>query len=237
MNFTTHAPSAMNIELNHISGGSLNKPIIFDIEVVELSTGYQIARRLLDIVVACLALILTLPITLMVGLIIRVTSPGGVLFKQTRVGRGGKHFTCYKLRSMVCNAEEIRVKTLHLDETTDFIVKPENDPRITPIGKFIRKSSIDELPQLWNVLRGEMTLVGPRPPIPFEVDRYSTHHLKRLAVKPGLTCLWQISGRSNIDFDRWVEMDVEYIQNMNFWFDLVILFKTIPAVISARGAR
>jgi lipopolysaccharide/colanic/teichoic acid biosynthesis glycosyltransferase len=185
---------------------------------------------------ALLALTLGFPIFLIVALLVKFTSRGPVLFKQTRVGVGGRLFTCYKFRSMYMDAEA-RLETLrHLNEVSGPVFKIKNDPRITPVGRFIRKSSLDELPQFLNVLFGEMSLVGPRPAIPAEVVKYGPKERGRLAVKPGLTCLWQIGGRSSVDFERWVELDLDYIRTMSFWGDLLILLKTVPAVLTARGA-
>lgn len=205
--------------------------------VAEKPVSYAGSKRALDFAVSATLLILLLPLLAVVGLLVRLTSRGPAIFRQTRIGAGGRPFTCYKFRSMCIDAEHHREKLLHLNEASGPVFKMRNDPRFTPIGKYLRKFSLDELPQLYNVLRGEMSLVGPRPPVPGEVVHYRPRDLCRLAVKPGLTCLWQINGRSNIPFDRWVDLDLMYIESMSFWGDVGILVKTIPAVITGRGAR
>lgn len=204
------------------------------VPVVEVP--YAFAKRALDFTFALLALTLGFPVFLAVAILIKVSSRGPVLFKQVRVGRGGRLFTCYKFRSMYLDAEARLEELRHLNEVSGPVFKIKDDPRITPIGRFIRKSSLDEIPQFLNVLRGEMSLVGPRPAIPAEVAKYGPKELGRLAAKPGLTCLWQIGGRSSVDFERWVELDLTYIRTMSFWGDLVIILKTVPAVLTARGA-
>jgi exopolysaccharide biosynthesis polyprenyl glycosylphosphotransferase len=198
---------------------------------------YAGAKRALDVVVALLCLGLGAPLLALIALMVRLTSPGPVLFKQTRVGLAGRQFTLYKFRSMCVNAESLREQLLHMNEVSGPVFKIKNDPRVTPVGRLLRKLSLDELPQLWNVLRGDMSLVGPRPPVPHEVAQYGARELRRLAVKPGLTCLWQVNGRSSVAFDHWVEMDLIYIDTMSFWNDLIILVKTVPAVVTGRGAQ
>ncbi len=198
---------------------------------------YARAKRSLDIVLALIGLICLSPFFFVVALLVRLTSRGEVIFRQIRVGEGGRLFTCYKFRSMRVDAEKHKKDLAHLNELSGPVFKIKNDPRLTFVGKIIRKLSLDELPQLWNVLRGEMTIVGPRPPVPREVSLYNERELGRLAVKPGLTCLWQINGRSNIAFDHWVEMDLLYIDTMSFWGDAKIIAKTVPAVLFCRGAH
>ncbi len=198
---------------------------------------FAIIKRALDVTVSLFALILLSPILLAVMIAVKLSSLGPVLFRQTRVGVGGRLFTCYKFRSMCVDAEAKREKLLHLNEASGPVFKIKKDPRITPVGRVIRKFSLDELPQLFNVLIGDMSLVGPRPPVPSEVAAYNTRTRQRLSVKPGLTCLWQISGRSSVAFDRWVELDLLYIDTMSFWGDVAILLKTVPAVVFARGAH
>jgi exopolysaccharide biosynthesis polyprenyl glycosylphosphotransferase len=194
------------------------------------------AKRALDVALAFLLLPLALPIVGTIALVIKVTSGGRVLFRQTRCGLNGRFFTLYKFRTMVEGAEERRRELMHLNEMNGPVFKLKSDPRVTWFGRFLRRFSLDELPQLWNVLRGDMSLVGPRPPIPEEVARYQRWQRRRLAMKPGLTCLWQISGRNNLDFDRWMELDLEYIDSWSPLLDLKILLKTIPAVLSGKGA-
>jgi exopolysaccharide biosynthesis polyprenyl glycosylphosphotransferase len=194
------------------------------------------AKRFLDVGVAALILVAALPAVGAIALLIKATSGGSVLFRQTRCGLNGRFFTLYKFRTMVKDAEERRGELMHLNEMNGPVFKLKSDPRVTAFGRFLRKFSLDELPQLWNVLRGDMSLVGPRPPIPEEVARYQRWQRRRLAMKPGLTCLWQISGRNDLDFDRWMELDLEYIDSWTPLLDLKILVKTIPVVLSGRGA-
>jgi lipopolysaccharide/colanic/teichoic acid biosynthesis glycosyltransferase len=165
-----------------------------------------------------------------------MTSPGPILFRQTRLGRAGQPFTCYKFRSMTVSAESEKADLLHLNEANGPVFKVRNDPRMTRAGKWLRRLSIDELPQLINVLVGEMSLVGPRPPLPDEVAKYEPRQRGRLAVKPELTCIWQVSGRSNIGFEEWIELDLEYIRKRGIWLDVTLIVLTIPAVLRARGA-
>ncbi|TAE75312.1 MAG: sugar transferase [Verrucomicrobia bacterium] len=196
-----------------------------------------LAKRVVDAGLSFAAIIVLAPLMVVVAILIKATSPGPVLFAQDRVGMNQRRFRIYKFRSMVIDAEEKKKELAHLNEIADGpAFKMKNDPRITRIGRFIRKTSIDELPQLFNVLSGEMSLVGPRPPLPDEVKRYEWLFRKRLSVKPGITCVWQISGRSNTTFERWMEMDSEYIENWSIWLDLKILVKTVPAVLFGRGA-
>jgi exopolysaccharide biosynthesis polyprenyl glycosylphosphotransferase len=193
-------------------------------------------KRTLDVALAALLLFLGLPIAGMIALTIKLTSGGSVLFRQTRCGLNGRSFTLYKFRTMVANAEERRRDLLHLNEMNGPVFKLRSDPRVTRLGRLLRRFSLDELPQLWNVLRGDMSLVGPRPPIPEEVAQYQRWQRRRLAMKPGLTCLWQISGRNNVDFDRWMQLDLEYIDSWSPMLDLKILLKTVPVVLSGKGA-
>jgi exopolysaccharide biosynthesis polyprenyl glycosylphosphotransferase len=194
------------------------------------------AKRVVDVGLAALLLLLALPIVGFIAMIIKVTSGGTVLFRQTRCGLNGRFFTLYKFRTMVEDAEERRGDLLHLNEMNGPVFKLRSDPRVTWFGRFLRRYSLDELPQLWNVLRGDMSLVGPRPPIPEEVARYQRWQRRRLAMKPGLTCLWQVSGRNELDFDQWMQLDLEYIDSWSPMLDFKILLKTIPAVLSGRGA-
>lgn len=193
-------------------------------------------KRALDLVLSIIAIIAASPIMLLAALIIKRTSPGPILFRQERVGMRGKSFTCYKFRSMYIDAEERKRDLMEQNEADGPVFKMRDDPRITPIGRILRKSSIDELPQLFNVLKGEMSLVGPRPAVPEEVDAYEYYQLGRLDAVPGITGLQQVSGRSNLDFKRWVELDLQYIAEQSLLTDLKILLKTIPAVIFGRGA-
>ena len=194
-------------------------------------------KRLMDIVGAILALVILSPVLLVVALLIKATSPGPILFTQTRVGKYGHNFRFFKFRSMYEDAERRKKELLSQNESSDGVIfKMKHDPRVTPVGRFIRKYSIDELPQLFNVLFGDMSLVGPRPPLPSEVAQYTLDDRKRLEILPGITCIWQISGRSDIPFREQVVLDKEYIRGQGFWKDVLILFKTIPAVITGKGA-
>lgn len=195
-----------------------------------------LAKRLIDATVSLAALVALFPFLVLVTVLIKLTSSGPVLFAQNRVGMNQRQFKLYKFRSMVVDAEERKSALQHLNERDGPVFKIEKDPRTTWIGRFLRRTSIDELPQLFNVLCGEMSLVGPRPPLPEEVTRYEWLYRKRLSVKPGVTCIWQVSGRDNVSFDRWMEMDHEYVENWSLWLDLKILLETIPAVLFSRGA-
>ena len=198
---------------------------------------YLRVKRAFDILLASGGLLFLWPLMLLAVALIKLTSHGPIIFKQVRVGRGGRYFMCYKFRSMCVDAEDRKHALHHLNEMDGPVFKIKRDPRITPVGAFIRKFSIDEMPQLWNVLRGDMSIVGPRPPVPPEVEEYGDHERGRLAVQPGLTCLWQINGRSNIAFEQWVELDLQYIETMSFMNDVIIVLKTIPAVLSGTGAH
>jgi lipopolysaccharide/colanic/teichoic acid biosynthesis glycosyltransferase len=176
------------------------------------------------------------PVFLIVSILIKTDSKGPVFFRQQRVGYNGRLFTCLKFRTMINNAEESRDELLHLNEMTGPVFKITHDPRMTRMGRFLRQTSLDELPQFINVLKGDMSLVGPRPPLPSEVEQYQCEDRRRLSMKPGITCLWQVSGRSNIPFEKWMELDKEYIDNWSLKLDLKILVKTIPAVLRGSGA-
>jgi len=197
---------------------------------------YELVKRVCDFTLAALLLVMALPVWCTVVLLVRLTSPGPVLFRQIRSGKNGKPFVCFKFRTMVADAEQRREKLLANNEMSGPVFKLKRDPRITWVGAVLRRTSADELPQLLNVLRGDMSLVGPRPPLPSEVALYTGRQRQRLLVKPGLTCLWQISGRNLIDFDQWMELDLEYVRHRSLRLDFEILFKTAPAVMSGRGA-
>ena len=205
-------------------------------EVVNTNPGYAFVKRTLDIVVSLSGLILCLPLCVVVTFLIKLDSRGPVIFKQVRLGRGGRPFMFYKFRSMGVGSEKIQDELRHLNMTEGPVFKIKNDPRVTRVGRFLRRTTLDELPQLWNVLKGEMSLVGPRPPVPEEVAQYTHLQRRRLDVTPGLTCLWQVSGRSEISFSEWVQLDLYYIQHQSLLLDLKILIRTIPAVLSRRGA-
>ncbi len=197
----------------------------------------NITKRLFDIIISAIILILLSPIFLIVAFLIKYDSKGSVFFSQNRVGKNENEFKMWKFRSMYIDAEERKAELMKQNEMNGGVLfKMKNDPRITYIGRFIRKFSIDELPQLWNVLIGDMSLVGPRPPLPKEVEQYTIKQLRRLEVTPGITCIWQVSGRSDIPFSQQVELDIKYIENQSFISDMIILFKTIPAVLQAKGS-
>lgn len=193
-------------------------------------------KRLMDFFGSLLLLILLSPLLVGVAIAIKLTSPGPILFVQPRVGMNKRTFSLLKFRSMYIDAEKRKQELTHLNEMDGPVFKIKNDPRVTPLGRFIRKWSIDELPQLFNVLTGQLSLVGPRPPLLSEVNRYDWLYHKRLSIKPGITCLWQISGRNEISFKQWMELDKYYIDNWSLWLDISILLKTIPAVLLRRGA-
>lgn len=199
--------------------------------------GDSLLKRAFDIVISVIVLILISPLLISVALLIRLDSPGPVLFKQQRVGKNGRLFTFWKFRSMFVDAEQHKLTLVaHNEAPGGVLFKLKQDPRVTRVGKWIRRFSIDELPQFWNVLRGEMSLVGPRPALPEEVIQYTFYQYQRLAVTPGITCLWQISGRSDIGFLQQVELDLHYIATQSFWYDILILLRTISAVLRGRGA-
>jgi lipopolysaccharide/colanic/teichoic acid biosynthesis glycosyltransferase len=194
-------------------------------------------KRSIDIFGASFALVVLSPVLLAVALAIMLDSPGGAIFRQARVGRGGRVFTCWKFRSMVRGADGMLDGLLAQNEATGIIFKIKDDPRRTRVGKFVRKTSLDELPQLWNVIRGHMSLVGPRPPTVSEVLKYDQRHLGRLAATPGLTGLWQVTlRRQRHDFADMVALDVRYAREMSFWLDVKILLKTIPTVLGGEGS-
>ena len=194
-------------------------------------------KRLMDMVLAVVALILGSPFFLITALLVKLTSPGPIIFSQVRVGKYGRHFKFYKFRSMYIDAESRKAELLKHNESGDGVIfKMKRDPRITPVGRFIRKFSIDELPQLFNVLMGDMSLVGPRPPLPSEVKTYTLEERKRLNITPGITCLWQVSGRSELPFSKQIALDKEYIASRSVWKDFLILLKTVPAILTGKGA-
>jgi exopolysaccharide biosynthesis polyprenyl glycosylphosphotransferase len=194
------------------------------------------AKRTCDLILSALALIVLSPFLLIVAILVRLTSPGPILYRQTRCGLNGRRFTLYKFRSMVANADQLRRELEVFNEIEGPAFKMKNDPRCTPAGRWLRKFSLDELPQLWNVLMGDMSFVGPRPPLPQEVERYAPWQRRRLRMRPGLTCLWTLEGRNRLSFDRLVQFDLAYIDNWSLWLDLKIFLKTIPHVASGRGA-
>ncbi len=207
-------------------------------ESTSVDLAASIIKRAVDILVSAAALLFILPLYLAVAVLIKMTSPGPVHFVQERCGLNGRKFKLYKFRTMCIDAEERLKSLMAYNEMQGPAFKMKDDPRVTPLGKFLRKFSIDELPQLWNVFFGDMSLVGPRPPLPKEVAQYDLWQQRRLSIRPGITCSWQAGGRNKISsFDQWVRMDLDYIDNWSLLLDLKILFKTIPAVLSANGAK
>jgi lipopolysaccharide/colanic/teichoic acid biosynthesis glycosyltransferase len=200
------------------------------------AASYELVKRAIDIVASAVALPFVLALLAVLAVAVRLDSPGAAFFSQPRTGRGGKRFRMYKLRTMVHNAEELKQKYMHLNELQYPDFKIANDPRMTRVGRFLRKTSLDELPQVLNVLRGDMTLVGPRP-TSFSSDTYRLWHTARLQLKPGMTGLWQVSGRNELDFDDRVRLDVAYIRNRCLWLDIQILLRTGLCVFNGRGAN
>ena len=199
--------------------------------------GFLIIKRLIDVILSLVAMIIASPIMLVVAVMIKIEdyrSP--VIFAQERVGVNGVTFKMYKFRSMYTDAEERLKELQHLNEQTGPVFKIKNDPRITKVGRFIRKTSLDELPQFLNVLKGDMSIVGPRPALPREVAQYNEYQMQRLLVKPGITCIWQVSGRNHINFEQWVDMDIEYIKSRNLILDLKLILLTIPALLGDKNA-
>jgi len=231
MNFFPHSIARM--ELDEFEGFPL-----LSFSTTPTNEGLMFVRRILDILLATLILIIFGPLVMLpAAILIKLTSPGPVLFKQKRCGLNGRVFTMYKFRSMIDNAEQLRVELDTFNEMDGPVFKSSRDPRVTTIGKLIRRRSIDELPQVFNVLQGHMSLVGPRPPLPQEVARYERWQRRRLSMKPGMTCLWQISGRNEVSFEDWMKLDLTYIDNWSLLLDLKILLKTVPVVLLGRGAK
>ena len=198
---------------------------------------YLFFKRAMDIIGSLCGIILLSPLLIIVALAIKIEDPkGSIFFSQQRCGKDNKLFPMYKFRSMVSNAEELLEELMEHNEMDGPVFKIKDDPRITRVGKFIRKTSIDELPQLFNIFMGHMSIVGPRPAIPHEVAEYSHYHKQRLLVKPGLTCIWQVSGRNSIGFDEWMEMDLEYIEKRDLWMDIKLIFKTVGVLFGDENA-
>ncbi len=209
---------------------------LLHVEEPELAGSRRLVKESLDRTAAAALLVLFLPVLAIIGLGIRLTSPGRALFKQVRVGLNGRHFTIWKLRTMAEGAEDLRAEILHLNEASGVLFKMRNDPRVTRLGRWLRRWSLDELPQLWNVVRGDMSLVGPRPPLPSEVESYCNRTRRRLLVKPGLTGLWQVSGRSGLSWEEAVRLDLYYVENWSPSMDVTILLRTVSAILRRQGA-
>jgi len=193
-------------------------------------------KRVFDIALSAVSLAVLSPLLAGIAAMIKISSPGPVFFQQTRCGLGGRRFTLYKFRSMINNAEQLRAELHQLNELDGPVFKISEDPRITPVGRWLRRFSLDELPQVWNILRGEMSFVGPRPAVPEEVEQYQDWQRRRLRMRPGLTCTWVLEGRNQLDFNRWMQLDLTYIDNWSLWLDVKIFLLTIPIVLSGRGA-
>ena len=198
---------------------------------------YEAIKRLIDIICSFVGILVLSPLFIIIAIIVKFTSKGPIFFSQKRVGRNGKEFDMYKFRSMVVNAEELKEKLAAQNEMSGPMFKMKDDPRVTKVGKFIRKTSIDELPQLWNILKGDMSLVGPRPSLPKEVAQFEDWMYKRLEVKPGLTCYWQVSGRNNIDFEDWMKLDIRYVEEKNLWIDIKLICKTVFVLFGDKNAH
>lgn len=226
-----------NMKIAKTRLGELHGIPLLSLTTTPVSEAKLLLKRIVDVVMASVLLIILSPLFLIVSALIKVTSRGQVLFTQERCGLGGRRFKFYKFRSMIEDAEERRKDIEHLNEMSGPVFKIKDDPRVTPVGRLLRKFSLDELPQLFNVLKGEMSLVGPRPPIPEEVQKYERWQKRRLSMRPGLTCLWQINGRNEVDFEQWMKLDLEYIDNWSLGLDLKILLKTIPVVLTGHGAH
>jgi exopolysaccharide biosynthesis polyprenyl glycosylphosphotransferase len=194
-------------------------------------------RRVVDVALSASLLIVLSPVLLAIALAIRMASPGPVLFRQPRCGLHGRRFTFLKFRTMRPDADRLKAMLQPFNEMDGPAFKMTNDPRVFPLGGFLRRTSLDELPQLWNILHGDMSFVGPRPSVVEEVEQYEPWQRRRLSMKPGLTCLWQVSGRSELTFDEWMRLDLEYIDNWSLWLDVKIALKTVPAVLLGRGAK
>lgn len=229
-------PDLFQLSLSRIAVDAVGGIPLIGVKDSTISGGALSIKRITDVILSgLLFLLLSVPISI-IALLIKLSSPGPVIFEQQRVGRSGKLFTAYKFRTMRLGADNEKETLLHLNEASGPLFKIRNDPRMTRVGKWLRRTSLDELPQLLNVLRGDMSLVGPRPPLPNEVAQYQEWHKRRLDVAPGVTGLWQVSGRSELTFDEMVMLDLYYIENWSPWLDLKILIKTIPAMLTARGA-
>lgn len=207
------------------------------IEEENISVFYEAAKRVMDIVLSFIGLVLLSPILLLVSLFIKIDSKGPIFFKQKRIGINGTEFEMFKFRSMVVNAEELKAKLEEKNEMSGPMFKIADDPRITKVGRFIRKTSIDELPQLWNVIKGDMSLVGPRPSLPKEVAQFEPWMEERFKVKPGLTCYWQVGGRNNIDFENWMKLDIKYVQERTLAIDIMLIFKTFFVLFGDKNAH
>jgi exopolysaccharide biosynthesis polyprenyl glycosylphosphotransferase len=233
LRLTANLPEVLTTRLSVLPIGGV---IALSVRSVRLSGPQALAKRLFDIVVSGTVLLLTLPVFLVIAAAIKLSSPGPVFYRQQRIGKQGNPFTLLKFRTMVDGADVMLDLLVAANEADGPLFKIRNDPRVSRVGRYMRRWSLDELPQLLNVLRGDMSLVGPRPPLAHEVARYEDWQLDRLEVRPGITGLWQVSGRSDLSFSEMVRLDLFYIENWSLAYDMFILIKTIPAVASSRGA-
>jgi exopolysaccharide biosynthesis polyprenyl glycosylphosphotransferase len=230
LNFFPHRIAKMSLE-------DLDGLPVLGFSTTPSDSAALFVKRAIDMVGSAVALVILSPLFALLAVAIKLDSPGPVFFRQRRVGLNGREFTLVKFRSMITGAENQLAALRQKNEMAGPVFKMRDDPRVTRVGRLLRRASLDELPQLWNVFRGEMSLVGPRPPLPLEVQAYQRWQRRRLSVKPGLTCVWQVSGRNEIDFDRWMELDLHYIDTWSLWTDFKIILKTIPVVLMGRGAR
>jgi exopolysaccharide biosynthesis polyprenyl glycosylphosphotransferase len=229
-------PDLFQMSLSQVDVDDLGGVPLIGVREIVIGKSSLLLKRVSDVIGAVIGLVLGAPLLALIALAVRLDSPGPILFEQTRVGAGGEPFTIYKFRSMREGAEAELEELRDLNESDGPLFKIRYDPRLTRVGRFLRHTSLDELPQLWNVLRGEMSVVGPRPPLPSEVSSYLEWHKKRLQVRPGMTGLWQVSGRSLLSFDEMVLLDIYYIENWSLWLDLKIMMRTIPQVLRGQGA-
>jgi exopolysaccharide biosynthesis polyprenyl glycosylphosphotransferase len=229
-------PDLLSLGMEGVRSGYLGMIPLLEYYNRGLHGADLILKRAFDIAASALALVVLSPVMLGIGLAIRLDSPGPVIYASKRNGKKGILFNFYKFRTMHEDADKMLEELRHMDETDGPIFKIKNDPRVSRVGRFLRRYSLDELPQLWNVLKGDMSLVGPRPPTPNEVVEYEDWQLKRLEIRPGLTCLWQVSGRSNLTFREWMKLDLFYIENWSFWLDIKIILRTIVVVFKGEGA-
>ncbi|WP_244977846.1 sugar transferase [Clostridium paraputrificum] len=207
-----------------------------EVVITDIAIGYKFFKRVIDVVCSLAGLLLLSPVLIIVSILIKLESDGPIIFSQDRIGYKGQKFKMYKFRSMVVNAEELKKKLAEQNEMSGPMFKMKNDPRVTKVGKFIRKTSIDELPQLINILKGEMSLVGPRPSLPKEVKEFEPWMMERLEVKPGLTCYWQVSGRNSINFEDWMKLDIKYVRERSFWGDIKLILQTIFVLFGDKNA-
>jgi len=229
-------PDLFELSFDRVNVANLSGIPLIGLKELSLKGGNLLLKRAIDLTLITVAAPVLLPLAGIVALAVKWDSPGPAIFKQRRVGKGGRPFTTYKFRTMVLDAEARKAELSELNEADGPVFKMRNDPRMTRIGRFLRRASLDEIPQFWNVLRDEMSLVGPRPQLPEEVGLYEEWHRRRLEVKPGLTGLWQVLGRSDTSFDDMVRLDIYYAENWSPGMDLRIMLETIPAVLSGKGA-